>query len=47
MAPPKLRFKTQELIMWINQRNAVSDEKSDSTLEMENRFRVAGIGESE
>ena len=33
--------------MWTIQRNAESDEKPDSIQQMENRFRLAGIGESE
>jgi hypothetical protein len=32
--------------MWTIQRNTKSDEKSDSILEMENRFRSGGIGKS-
>ncbi len=47
MAPSFLRFQTKELRIWTIQRNAESDEKPDSFLEVENRFRSAGIGESE
>jgi len=37
-------FQTEELSMWIIQRNAVSDEQQYSILRMENRFRSGGIG---
>jgi hypothetical protein len=47
MAPSFLRFQTKELRIWTIQRNAESDEKPDSILYMENRFRPVGIGESE
>jgi len=42
-----LRFQTKELRIWTIQRNAESEEKPSSVLYMENRFRPAGIGESE
>jgi hypothetical protein len=29
--------------MWINQRNAVSDEQQDPDQELENRFRLGGM----
>ena len=47
MAPPFLRFQTLELRIWTIQRDAESDEKPGSILLLENRFRSAGIGESE
>jgi hypothetical protein len=46
MAPSFLRFQTEELRIWTIQRNTKSDEKYSSILQMENRFRSAGIGES-
>ena len=47
MVTPFLRFQTKELRIWTIQRNAESDEKPGSILYMENRFKSAGIGESE
>ena len=47
MAPPFLRFQTEELRIWTIQRNAESDEKPGSVLYIENRFKSVGIGESE
>ncbi len=47
MAPSFLKFQTKELRIWTIQRNAESDEKPGSILYMENRFRSAGIEESE
>ena len=47
MAPPFLRFQTKELRIWTIQRNAESDEKPGSILQMENHFKSAGIGETE
>ncbi len=47
MAPSFLRFQTKELRIWTIQRNTESDEKPGSIQYMENRFRSAGIGESE
>jgi len=44
MAPPFIRFQTKELSMWINQRNAVSDEQQDSIQQIQNRFRSGGMG---
>ncbi len=47
LKPPFLRFQTKELRIWTIQRNAESDEKPGSVLYIENRFRSAGIGDSE
>jgi len=33
--------------MWINQKNAVSDEQQDSIQKLMNRFGSGGIGDSE
>jgi len=38
---------SKELRIWTIQRNTESDEKPVSILYLENRFRSAGIGESE
>ncbi len=46
MAPPSLRFQTEELRIWDIQRNSKSDEKPDSIQQMEKQLRSAGIGES-
>jgi len=46
MAPPFLRFQTEGLIMWTIDRNPISDEKQDSIMKIENRFRSDGIGKS-
>ncbi len=47
MAPSFSRFQTKELRIWTIQRNAEPDDKPGSIQQMENRFRSAGIGESE
>ena len=47
MAPPFLGFKQMNSVCGIFEGAQKSDEKSDSILEMENRFRSDGIGESE
>ena len=46
MSPPFLKFQPEGLKIRIIQSNAKSDEKSDSILEMENRFGLVGIGSS-
>jgi hypothetical protein len=47
MAPPFKGFKTNELRVWTIRRAQKPSEKSHVILEMENRFRSVGIGESE
>jgi hypothetical protein len=47
MAPPKLRFQTKELGMWIMHRYALSGEQQDLIQKIENCFRSVGIGESD
>jgi hypothetical protein len=48
MTPPIVKgFKQNNLDCGVLEGAEKSDEKSDSTLEMENRFRAAGIGASE
>jgi hypothetical protein len=47
MAPSFEKLQTEELRIWTLQRNAESDEKPGSVQQMENRFRPAGVGESE
>ena len=41
-----LRFQTEEFSMWNIQRNAKSEKKSGSIMEMKNRFRSAEIGKT-
>jgi hypothetical protein len=48
MAPPFVKgFKQNNSDCGVFKGAEISDEKSDSTLNMENRFRAAGIGASE
>jgi hypothetical protein len=43
MAPPKLRFQTVGLSMWIIRRNAVLSEHRDSLQQLESRFKSGGM----
>jgi hypothetical protein len=43
--PLILRFQTKELSMWINQKNAVSEEQQDSIQQIESRFKSDQLGQ--